>query len=373
MYIEGSFPHKSKKCKMQKEGDSFYYQTEPLESEMYTYHFIADKEVMLDPDNPRIVRDIDKYFNYFFIPGELASHYMDKDIPHGTLEKVWYPSTLNGMSQRRMCIYTPAEYEQHPEKNYPVLYLLHGSGGDETSWSDYGRACQIMDDMIFNGQALPMIVVMPNGNIQLDAAPGESPYMDKKPSANNVSSMLGKYEACFMNEIVEFVDRNYRVLPDKAHRAIAGLSLGGLHTMYISMNNPDDFDYVGLFSAQTTNMLDNENIYTLERTMYNLNKFHNIIGIIRNKTPKQTPLSYKMENMDIYKDVDEKLARQFQTPPKLYYIAIGSSDFLLRFNNQYRAKLDDKGYPYSYKLSTGGHSWENWRQYLLDFLPRLFR
>ena len=360
-----------KKYKMHRQGEVFTLHTAPLVPEMYTYQYLVNGKPVADPKNSRVTRDIRQRLNYFFVEGSGSWYYMDKTVPHGRLSKVWYPSTLNGMSQRRMFVYTPSEYDSCPDKRYPVLYLLHGSGGDETSWSDYGRACQILDNLIAAGSIRPMIVVMPNGNIELDAAPGESPYMDKLPSGNNVTSMLGKFEMIFMKEIVGYTERHYRVKADKAHRAIAGLSMGGLHALYISLNNPDAFDYVGLFSAQTSNMLNENRLFKVERFNYNLQRAKNVFALIGDHVAKPVTLSDKTSCIGIYRDLEKKLARQFQNPPSLYYIAIGKDDFLMKMNTEYRQLLDAHGYNYVYMLTDGAHSWKNWRKYLVDFLMKM--
>jgi enterochelin esterase family protein len=360
-----------KKYKMHKHGDTFSFHTEPLPSEMYTYQYVVKGKAVDDPKNSRFVRDVNQRLNYFFVEGDISAHYVDRDIPHGRLSKVWYPSTLNGMSQRRMFIYTPAEYDDCPEKHYPVLYLLHGSGGDETSWSDYGRACQIFDHLIASDSISPLIVVMPNGNIELDAAPGESPYMDKQPSANNATSMMGKFESLFMKEIVGYTEKHFRVVADKEHRSIAGLSMGGLHTLFIALNNPDAFDCVGLFSAQTTNMLNEHRMNKVKHFNYNLQRAKNILALIGDNMSSTFSLSDKMSCIDIYQDLEKKLERQFEHAPRLYYIAIGKDDFLMRMNNEYRRQLDARGYKYTYELTDGAHSWENWRKYLVSFLLKM--
>ena len=365
---------KRKPVDMVREGDTWTYTTAPLPSEMYTYRFLIDKkQTLLDPLNPRTVRDVGDTLNYFFVEGDQASYYEDHDIPHGEVEAVWYPSTLAGMSQRRMCVYLPAGYGQNADKRYPVLYLLHGSGGDETSWTDYGRARQILDFMIARGDIEPLIVVMPNEIVNLDAAPGQSPYMEREPSAMNVSSMLGKVEKAFVPEVVGYVDSHYRTLADKHHRALAGLSLGGLHTIYISANNPDTFDYVGLFSAQTTNALNQRTVYRLQGFRNVVQNVKNAFSILRGQVPSNIGLQETLQDIDTYDNFDAKLARQFQTPPALYYIAVGSEDFVLQLNNDFRAKLDEAGYPYHYNPTDGAHCWENWRKYLIDFLPRLWK
>lgn len=365
-----------KEYKMERHGDVFTYTTPPLPSEMYTYYYKWSGKEELDPENSRVTRDIALKMNFFFIEGDVADYYLDKDIPHGHIDKVWYPSTLNGMSQRRMFVYTPPGYTADEasdslHESYPVLYLLHGTGGDETSWADYGRACQILDNMIHRHAIQPLIVVMPNGNVELDAAPGESPYMDKKPSGNNISSWLGKFEKLFVKEIVNYTEKHYRVKADKQHRAIAGLSMGGLHTLFIALNNPDMFDCVGLFSAQTTNMLDENNIFKMERFNHNMQRFRNVLAIFKDKVARPVSLSDRMKDIGIYNHLEEKLACQFEHAPRLYYMAIGHDDFLKKMNSEYRAILDKHGYPYTYVETDGDHSWENWRKYLVDFLKRM--
>ena len=380
VYVKGSFAEKlfnirtkagaisrDKKYKMTKNGDYWHFTTQSLLSEIYTYHYVVDDNDTLDIADKCVVRDVDKLFNYFIIPGIPGDFYIKQKVPHGEITKVWYPSNLNNMKQRRMTIYLPAEYEMNPSKRYPVLYLLHGSGGDENAWVEAGVAAEIMDNMISLGKAKPMIVVMPNGIENLDAAPGESPYMKATPSAMNVSSMLGKIEKVFVPEIVNYVDAHYRTISQKSSRAIAGLSLGGLQTIYISANNPDVFDYIGLFSAQTTNMLKDNNIGKVRNVIERFNKVKYLFS------GNSRSYDRTITNIDIYSDFDNKLKKQFESKPKLYYIAVGRDDFVKKLNDDYRIKLDTLGCKYTYNETEGSHSWENWRRYLLDFLPQIFK
>jgi len=312
------------------------YTSGVLSPELHTYSFYVDGVRMTDPNNVYMQRDIFTYTNYFLIDGDLSANYFVRDVPHGTVSKVWYPSPTLGMDQRRMTVYTPAGYEDSA-KRYPVLYLLHGAGGDENAWSELGRAVQILDNLIAQGKAEPMIVVMPNGNGAQQAVPGEYANSMYKPSFMNARTMDGAIETAFVKDIVSYVDAHYRTLADKRHRAIAGLSMGGFHSLYVSLNNPDTFDYVGLFSAA-----------------------------INRGNPQG-------EYAAIYKDMDAKLARQFATPPRLYYIAIGKTDFLYKDNTDYRKRLDAKGYRYEYVETDDGHIWSNWRKYLNWFAPKLFK
>lgn len=309
-----------------------YTTTTPLSPELYSYNFIVDGQRMPDPANAFVIRDTRSISDVFLIPGDYADLYAVNDIPHGTVSKVWYDSPQAG-TDRRMTVYTPAGYERSG-KRYPVLYLLHGMGGDENAWSELGRATQILDNMIARGQIEPMIVVMPNGNMDMDAAPGESSWGFTQPTTALPKTMEGSFESHFP-DLVKFVDKTYRTRADKRHRAVAGLSMGGFHALHISKQYPDMFDYVGLFSAAIL--------------------------------PRDGAQS------DIYANQDAKLARQFAKAPALYWIAIGEKDFLYRANQDYRRQLDDKGYRYTYVESPDGHIWKNWRLYLTQFLPQLFR
>lgn len=310
------------------------YTTSMPSLELHTYCFYVDGVRMLDPSNVYMIRDIATYTNYFLVDGELSQNYLVREVPHGTVSKVWYPSPTLGMERRRMTVYTPAGYDDS-NKQYPVLYLLHGAGGDENAWSELGRAVQILDNLIAQGKAEPMIVVMPNGNGAQEAVPGEYPNSMYKPSFTNPKTMEGSFEKAFP-DIMNYVESHYRTINDKAHRAIAGLSMGGFHSLYISANYPDLFGYVGLFSAAINRQAKGENTY-------------------------------------IYENLEEKLAKQFSDAPKLYFIGIGNGDFLFQDNVKYRELLDSHGYKYEYMETDGGHEWRNWRKYLNHLLPELFK
>jgi len=320
---------------MQRDANGVWsYTSDPLESEMHTYCFYVDGVRMLDPNNVYQLRDIATYTSYLLVDGE-CSNYLVHNVKHGTLAKVWYPAPKLGMEQRRMTVYTPAGYEDNPTRRYPVLYLLHGAGGDENAWSELGRAQHILDNLIAQGKAEPMIVVMPNGNGAQKAVPGEYENSMYKPSFMNPRTMEGSIEVAFP-DLVNWIDSHYRTLADKQHRAIAGLSMGGFHSLYISANNPQMFGYVGLFSAAVSRQGQGENGF-------------------------------------IYQDLDRKLAQQFSPAPYLYYIAIGRTDFLYKDNVDFRQRLDAKGYKYKYVETDGGHIWKNWRIYLNQFVPQLFK
>jgi enterochelin esterase family protein len=318
---------------MQQGADGLWsFTTGVLPSELYWYNFIIDGVTTTDPSNVHLIRDVATTFNIFIVPGDKGDRYSVQSVPHGTVSKRWYDSPGLGM-MRRMTIYTPPGYEQSAQ-DYPVLYLLHGAGGDEEAWSDLGRATQILDNLIASGEAQPMIVVMPNGNVAQEAAPGESSGGLKQPTFMMPRTMDGSYEASF-RDVIAFVEANYRVKADKKNRAIAGLSMGGFHSLHISRYYPETFDYVGLFSPAIT--------------------------------PRGNP------DAPVYAALDETLTAQKNNGYQLYWIGIGKDDFLFEEVTAFRARLDRLQVPYTYLETEGGHEWPLWREYLSVFAPRLFR
>lgn len=352
------------------------YTTESLAPDMYYYYFEVDGEDdgdSLDVLNPFVVRDVDRRYSCFIVPGDTASYYLDTDVPHGTLTKMWYPSSIRNMPQRRMSVYTPPDYYPVSSRLYPVLYLLHGTGGDENSWTDNGRVLQIMDNMIAEGRIEPMIVVMPNGDIRMDAAPGESPYMRTAPSSNNTGSQFGIFESTFIDDIVRYVDANYRTIPDKEHRAIAGLSLGGMQTLYITANNPHLADYIGLFSPQVNPTFKSGVAGSMKAIGRAVFSFREAIASLSGRNGEGNGFTDRMEGLHVYDDLNKKMDVLFSHTPKLYYVAVGEDDFVKLPVDGLVNRLSRKSYPHEYKVSAGTHTWSNWRKYLIDYLPRLFR
>lgn len=306
--------------------------TAPLASDLYSYSFTVDGLRNTDPNNVYMIRDVATVTNVFIVGGGKADLYKVNNVPHGTVARRWYDSPSLGM-KRRITIYTPAGYESSKQK-YPVLYLLHGMGGDEEAWINLGRTSQILDNLIAQGKAKPMIVVMPNGNVVQEAAPGESSLGFKKPTMQLPNTMDGKYEETF-KDIISFVEGNYNVITEKSGRAIAGLSMGGYHSLHISRFYPNMFDYVGLFSA----------------------------AIMYDEKVKSK----------VYENLDQTLLQQKNNGFKLYWIGIGKTDFLYKNNVEFRSKLDSMKFPYVYRESEGGHTWTNWRTYLSELAPQLFK
>ena len=213
--------------------------------EIYTYNFVVDGVSVNDPQNVMVQRDGTRYLPMLFVPGERSENYVEA-TKHGTVSHPWYDSKILGYS-RRLTVYTPYGYEANPKKKYPVLYLLHGAGGDEEAWISMGRTAQIMDNLIEKGLAEPMIVVMPNGN------PGQQAARTLNIAEKNINWRSEEFRNAYVNslctEIVPFIEKNFRAIPKPASRAIAGLSMGGGHTISASILYPELFDYICPLSA----------------------------------------------------------------------------------------------------------------------------
>jgi len=310
------------------------YTSAPMPSDLYTYSFMVDGVRTLDPINVYTNRDVATVTNMFIVGNGIGDLYKVNPVPHGTVIKTWYPSPTNTDAPvRRVTIYTPPGYETSGQ-SYPVLYLLHGMGGDEEAWITQGRTAQVLDNLIAQGRAVPMIVVMTNGNVVQEAAPGESSLGFQRPIMSLPRSMEGSFETTFP-DIIKFVESNFRVKTNKADRAIAGLSMGGFHSLHISRYYPNTFDYIGLFSAA-----------------------------ILSNNQAQSP---------VYENFAPTLQTQNRNGYKLYWIGMGKTDFLYQSGVDFRKQLDDIGMRYTYRESEGGHTWTNWRLYLSEFVPLLFK
>jgi len=320
------------------------YTSEKLQPELYSYAFTVDGMRINDPANVYMNRDITTYTSIFIVTekeGDKGNLYSVNEVPHGNLAKVWYNSPQLKMN-RRMTVYTPAGYADS-KKAYPVMYLMHGAGGDENAWSELGRAAQIMDNLIAQGKAEPMIIVMTNGNPNCQAAPGEwSKGMYVPSFMGHQGPAANTMEGSFM-DVVKYVDSHYRTIKKRAGRAVCGLSMGGGHTFAISRLYPETFDYYGLFSAGL-----------------------HLDGNIDVNAPFYDKIKASTE-------AQQQLERLFKSNPKLYWIAIGSTDFLYKSNADLRKYLDEKNYRYEYVETDGGHIWRNWRIYLTDFAQKLFK
>ncbi len=345
----------------------------PLTPELWAYTFSVNGVSLLDSTNANILRDGTRYSNFFIIDGPLSDTYKIKDVPHGNVNVVWYDSpTLTAAPNRRMYVYTPAGYDKSTER-YPVLYLLHGAGGDEDAWNNMGRASVIMDNLIAAKKAKPMLVVMTNGNANQKMAPGYGVIPGQNVGATGNPGEVGvvgafaggrggapgasgnggrgagapgagapggsgrgggggnpfggAFPESLVKDVIPYVDKNYRTIANKDSRAIAGLSMGGGHTVAATSAHPESFSYVGVFSMGTA------------------------------------------------ADISDKLTDLKKAGVKYYYVGHGKDDPVVKVaqGQNLAAQLEKVGINYHYTESTGGHTWSNWRIYLNELAPSLFQ
>ncbi len=307
----------------------------PLAPDFYSYTIVVDGVQTLDPKNPTIKQGIAGVDNMFAVPGEEAAFQENRLVPHGQIRQAWYRSSTLDM-QRRMHVYTPPGYDASNER-YPVFYLLHGGGDEDSGWSTIGRAGFILDNLIADKKARPMIVVMPNGSLPRPAnlprvVPGTT------PSAEYIAAMAAAQQR-FTNEllkdVIPFVEQHFRALASARNRAIAGLSMGGGQTLNVITASPDKFAYAGIWSAGVN---------------------------------PQTAPAFEERNA-AFLNSSEKLNKQF----KLLSISVGDKDFAYAGSKYLSELFNKRGIRSELNVSGGGHTWINWRHYLNEFAPKLFR
>ena len=292
--------------------------TVPIEPGTYRYNFRVNGARVPDPLATRFSEERVGTNGVFEILGARgAFQAYDRAIPHGAVTSVEYWSKTLG-AKRRAHVYTPPGYMKNATR-YPVLYLVHGAGDSDDSWTSVGHAHYILDNLIAAGKAKPMIVVMPFG------------HTPDRPGADMLSNV--DFGNDLANDVIPYVEANYRTVNGPGTRAMAGLSMGGAHTIQFGLTHPERFGYVGIFS----------------------------MGLLDTTQLK----AYESQNSAALK----RGAKEF----KLVYYAIGKDDFLYRSVAPTKGVLDRAGIKYVYNESGGGHTWVNWRDYLYDFTPRLFR
>jgi enterochelin esterase family protein len=304
--------------------------------ELYTYTFMVDGVSMLDPANIFVQRDGSRYMNAVLIPGGYADDYAECSKP-GNVEHVWYYSAENGMT-RRMYVYTPYGYDRTDKKTkYPVLYLLHGGGGDEDAWATLGRTCQILDNLIAKGKAKPMFVVMPNGNPNQYAA--QTLGIPVKQDVKQYASGFDNYSS-LVSDILPYIEKNYPVIKDRKGRAVAGLSMGGGQSFYIAFRNVDTFANVGIFSS----------------------------GLIGSSAIGGAPFN-----------AEEHFPGMYSTPAKynrfdVIYLSCGEDDNRIDGMKDFCKKMGESGYKgIVWQQYPGGHEWKVWRRNLSDFVQLIFK
>lgn len=296
----------------------------PLAPGAYRYSFSVDGVVVVDPRNPKTSESNENTWSLLYVPG---ADWMDtQDVPHGAISAVTYwSSTLKRF--RRLHVYTPPGYETGQDK-YPVFYLLHGAFDSDDSWSSVGRAGFILDNLIAAGKAKPMVVVMPHGHTGPFTFGG---------------ALSGEFEPEFVGDIMPQMEKRYRLYTDRAHRAIAGLSMGGAQTLNIGIPHLDQFAYLGVYSS-------------------------GIFGITGGPGRMQTQgPSFEEKNKAILDD--PKLKEGL----KLFWFATGKDDFLISTSRATVDMFKKHHFEVQFKETDGAHTWDNWREYLHEFAPMLFQ
>jgi len=310
---------------MQKGTDGIWSVTLPVpDPEIYTYNFVVDGVPVKDASNIFMQRDGTRYLSVLLVPGERSENYVTAN-ERGDLERVWYDSPTLGLN-RCMMVYTPYGYDDNPRTEYPVLYLLHGGGGDEDAWVSMGRACEILDNLIEKGLAEPMICVMPNGNAGQQAA--RTFQLPVKEYDRSDPAQRNLYIHSLANDIIPYIESHYRAIDDKSGRAVAGLSMGGGHTTAVTGNYPELFDYI-------------------------------------------CPLSSGMSESE---EAREQLQGIKDAGYELYWVGVGDQDRLAYERTlELDQMLTDLDMEHTLYVSGGGHSWANWRLYLNTFGQLLFK
>jgi enterochelin esterase-like enzyme len=305
----------------------------PVEPGAYRYNFNVDGVSVVDPRSPSVSESNANVWSLVYVPG---ADFMDtKDVPHGAVAAVTYYSKSLGRF-RRLHVYTPPGYESG-EGKYPVFYLLHGASDCDDSWTSVGRAGFILDNLIAAGKAKPMVVVMPAGHT--------GPFGFRPPSGAS-RPPTDEFLSDFVNDIMPYAEKHYRVHTDRAHRAMAGLSMGGGHTLNIGIPHLDQFAYLGVFSS-------------------------GVFGITGPR-PGAAPAapagpSWEEQHKDVLDNAELKKGL------KLVWFATGKDDFLVATSRATAEMLKKHGFDVVYQESAGAHTWINWRNYLNEFAPQLFR
>lgn len=304
----------------------------PVPHGAYRYVFIVDTVNVLDPRNTSTSESNNNVWSMVYVPGARSMDMLE--VPHGAVAEVHYYS--KPLSQfRRMHVYTPPGYMLNKDK-YPVFYLLHGAGDCDDSWTTVGRAGFILDNLIATGMAEPMIVVMPAGHVSGGAG---------------ITRDVDAFSEDFIGAVMPYIERSYRVLKDRRSRAIAGLSMGGMQTLNVAMSDLGKFSYIGVFSSGVFGMAPK----TPPKTDG------------AKPSPKESSPDWEQQHISM---LDNAALRK---DLKLLWFATGSEDFLVGTTEATVEMFKKHGFSPVYEKSSGGHTWINWREYLLEFAPQLFR
>jgi enterochelin esterase family protein len=315
---------------MQKTDDGVWSVTVgPLDPEMYVYYFTVDGVRLVDPSNPQVKIGYvtTTTTSLLTVPGEQPAFYDVQDVPHGEIRTLLYRSQSNAVT-RELTVYVPPGYDQARNRRYPVLYLLHGFANDHHSWHRYGRANDILDNLLAQKKIEPFLVVMPLGY------GGASVNGDGTgvPQAGDVRGDVSLYERDLLEDVIPLIERTFRTIPDRKHRAIVGFSMGGGQAGRIGLRHLETFSQVGLMSAGMAGGPDTQPIATLAANATKANK-----------------------------SID------------LLWIACGREDTALKGAKTLHQTLEQAGIRHTFLETEGAHHWRVWRRYLRDLSPLLFK
>jgi enterochelin esterase-like enzyme len=297
--------------------------TKPLAPDLYGYGFSVDGVGMLDPSNPVIKPNLIWVSNMVLVPGEKPQDWEVQDVPHGALQQRFYKSGVIG-DHRDVFVYTPPGYDPAGSKKYPVLYLLHGFSDTAVGWTAVGQAHTILDNLIAQKRAQPMLVVMPLGYGVPDF--GKNGKLQFGLALEN----FGKFRQGLLEEVIPMVEKNYRVSNRREDRAIAGLSMGGAETLFTGLHNPDKFAYVGAFSTGG----------------FGPTQIESVFG-----------------------SADPKRLNDL----KAFWMVCGTEDGLIGFQRGFSKWLSEKGVKHEAEETSGGHWWTLWRRNLATFAEKIFK
>jgi enterochelin esterase-like enzyme len=316
----------STRVPMQKDEEGVWtVTTDPLEPDFYSYSFVADGVGLIDPSNPGLTPNLLNTTSVVHVPGPQSLAWELNDVPRGEIHRHFYRSAVVG-DDRDYYVYTPPGYEPNGKKLYPVLYLLHGFSDDASGWSAVGRANVILDNLIAEGKAKPMLIVMPLGYGAPEIVTRGGPTL-RDPNLRTRN--YDKFRDALFSEVIPQVEKGYKVAKDRNARAIAGLSMGGAESLYIGLNALDRFGWVASFSAGGA-----------------AEDFNATYPALNSSTASQL---------------------------HLLWIACGTDDRLITPNRQFREWLTSKDIKHTDVETPGAHTWMVWRRNLAAFAPLLFQ
>ena len=332
------------KAEMDKQSDQFWtFTTPPMAPGLHYYTIIVDGAEVSDPGSTAYFGG-GKWASAVEVPEAGADYYLPKDVPHGQVREIWYHSRVTG-AWRHALVYLPPYYDSRTKTRYPVLYLQHGAGEDETGWIRQGKANFILDNLIASRSTRPMIVVMANGYASrvgyqapdLTGQPFGSPLFLKV-----MQERMSAFEDDMTQVLIPFIDKTFRTIPDRNHRAMAGLSMGGMQTFQVTFDHLDLFSYIGGFSGAA-----------------------NVFAMGNNKLDTKTAFHGAMAD-----------PKAFAKRVHLLWIGVGTSepDRMKSGLENLHASLDEAKIQHVFYESPGtSHEWQTWRRDLKDFAPRLFQ